>query len=259
MPNVCPPSAPPGSKWVTPKGGKSPGWCITPDGTMLDASGKPIGTLPQRPAAPVVGQQPTFGAGGAVPGGRGSSPILAAPTGLMGGRGGSAVSGSGVGSSGIKGALVSGGLGILGQIFNYFGNKRQTDAQNENNAAATAQQRADAEARARAGSSIYSRVLGHYGHGGLATPEELFAALMRPPNPTLNIAGPSIFGALGKTAEDASAGASDYFSMQNRNQPTPGGNTPQDQIWAEILKYIFSRNNASPVEGGSTIPDYWAD
>ncbi len=262
------PNCPQGATWVAQPKARGGGWCVTPDGKVFDAAGNPVGNLPQSPGttapsrtpAPITGAQPTFGAGGpmvpSMGGGRGYTSVPGSiPGGTMGG--------GTVGGSGFnwKGAAVSGGLGLMGQIFDYFAKKNQTNAQNQNNAAATAQARADAEQRARAGSVIYSNMLQKYGRGDLATPEDIYRVLMRPPSPTVKIAGPSIFSPASKAAEDASAGASDYFSMQGRNQAGLGSDPLQSQIMQAILELFLNRSGRTPTQGGTLTgdEDYWQD
>jgi ribosomal protein L16 Arg81 hydroxylase len=161
-----------------------------------------------------------------------------------GGGGGSST----LGGAGWKATLIPAAAGLLGQLFNYLGKKKTNDAQNANNTAANNQSRADTETRARAAAQIYSKMLAFYGHGDLASEDQLYGALLKEPSPTVKIAGPSAFSSLGGVADSVSAGAQDYYYRQNQTQQQQ----QQADVWKQIMDLIMKSQTQTPVQGGTT-------
>lgn len=243
------PTCPGGASWVNSPASQRGGWCVYPDGRIVNPDGSPIGPLPPVTQPPIagIGGLPSGVPGGGAPGASPytsypGTPGVTIPTNFGGGGAGA------TGSHGTRNALISGGISLLGSIFNFIGKKRETDAANRNAAAADAQTRADLEKRAHAGAGIYSNMLNYYGHGDLATPEQLYEALLRPPSARVQVTSPSLFGLAGNTAEDIGAGASDYFATKNRNQPQAqsGGN---GDILMKILE-MYLNQGRTPSQGG---------
>lgn len=253
MPNyaACPANAPPGSVWTIIRGHFG---CRAPDGTEVPVLG-PNGV----PLTPVPGTQPKFGQGPLAP--NTGTPLAPRSTlqfppnyGPQPGGGSGAPGGAG-GSSPWK-YIIPGAAGILSSFFDYLGKKNTNNAQNQNNAAATAQQRADTEARAHAAAAIYSKMLQGYGHGDLANEDQLYNALLKEPTPTVKIAGPSVFTGLSGLAGDAAAGAQDYYYRQQPQQPQ---GQQQNDILSQIMELLKKNQGSTPVQGGTTIPNDWMD
>jgi hypothetical protein len=254
MPNyaACPPGAPPGSKWTIVAGRFQ---CLGPNGQIVPGNAAdPTG---RKTPTPIFGSgQPSFGIGGPSPGGTGS-PYTSVPSGYPGqpgnsfpggGNAGSLGGGGGAGNLGWKATLIPVAAGLLGQVFNYFGKKKTNDAQNANNEAANQQNRADTEARAHAAATIYSKMLGFYGHGDLANEDQLYNALLKEPSPTVKIAGPSAFTGLSGVADSVAAGAQDYYYRQNQTQQQQ----QQADVWKQIMDLIMKSQTQTPVQGGTS-------
>lgn len=253
------PSCPPGSNWVSAPSSARGGWCVAPNGSITDPSGTPIGPLPApRTTAPPIagiGGPPTGGGVPGAPGGAGSSPYTSLPTGYPGqpgstfpGGGTASPVGGGTSSGGWKKQIIPAAAGLFGYLFDYLGKKKQNDAQNANNEAATAQSRTDLEGRAHAMAAIYAKMLGFYGHGDLASEDQLYNALLKTPTPVVKVAGPSALTGLGKVADSVGAGAQDYYYRQDQQQQQQ----QQSDVWKSILDLIMKSQNQTPVQGGTT-------
>jgi hypothetical protein len=163
----------------------------------------------------------------------------------------------------VAGFIIPAVALLAQKFFEHKAASNKVNAQNANNAAAVNQQRADVEARARAAAAIYSKVLGSYGHGDLASEEQLYNALLKEPNPVVKQAGPSLFSPLSEIAGDVASGAQDYnynqgkgsfgFGTSGAGVAGAGGTSPLLQQIMELLK----RNGQTPSSGGTGIGSAW--
>lgn len=157
--------------------------------------------------------------------------------------------GTSQGNGGIPwNVIIPGATSLLGSLFGFLGKKNEIKAQNDASSAATAQQRADTEARAHAAASIYSKVLSAYGRSDLATPDEIYGALLKEPNPTIKVTGPSALTGLSGITGDIAAGAQDYYYRTGQQQQQQQGSTMLQQI----IDLINKQQNQKPTMGGGT-------
>lgn len=214
MANNCPP----GSKWVTAAKSKAGGWCVTPDGTIVQPGGAPLG--PTAPSIPTsVGGRP-----GGVPGapGGGGSGYTSLP-GSVGGPGGGMTMGGG-GAAGGKGApwWLQAGLGVGGLILKGIGKNKERKATNQETARIEEERIGNAKGKA----ALMRGILNANGYGNLMTDEQILQYVMKTPERT-NTAGGTT-GDIGEILINAGTAASQY-----RSNPAPVADPSSAAFWDE--------------------------